>query len=102
MAIKELSKRYLLFVLGMFINSLGICFIIKADLGSSPISSLPYTFSLRYPMSLGTFTFILNFFLVVGQKIVLGKDFKQREWLQLPVSVLFGVFIDFSMWMCHG
>lgn len=99
MAIKELSKRYLLFVLGLFINSLGICFIIKADLGSSPISSLPYTFSLRYPMSLGTFTFILNFFLVVGQKIVLGKDFKQREWLQLPVSVLFGMFIDFSMWM---
>lgn len=99
MDIKELLRRYLLFIIGLFVNSLGICLIIKADLGSSPISSLPYTFSLRYPISLGTLTFILNFFLVVGQKIVLGKDFKQREWLQLPVSVLFGMFIDFSMWM---
>ena len=30
---------------------------------------------------------------------ILKKDFKPREWLQLPVSVLFGVFIDCSMWM---
>ena len=29
--------------------------------------------------------------------LILKKDFKQREWLQLPISVLFGVFIDFSM-----
>lgn len=96
---EEIFKRYLLFIIGLFVNSLGICFIIKADLGSSPISSLPYTISLKSPISLGTLTFILNLFLIAGQMLILKKDFKQREWLQLPISVLFGVFIDLSMWM---
>ena len=96
---KELIKRYILFIIGLFVNSLGICLIIKADLGSSPISSLPYTLSLRFPISLGTLTFCLNLFLIAGQMAILKKDFKPREWLQLPVSVLFGVFIDCSMWM---
>lgn len=96
---KELIRRYILFIVGLFVNSLGICLIIKADLGSSPISSLPYTLSLKYPISLGTLTFCLNLFLIAGQMIILKKDFKKREWLQLPVSVLFGVFIDLSMWM---
>lgn len=96
---KELIRRYILFIIGLFVNSLGICLIIKADLGSSPISSLPYTLSLKYPISLGTLTFCLNLFLIAGQMAILKKDFKKREWLQLPVSVLFGIFIDFSMWM---
>ena len=97
MKIKELVRRYILFIIGLFVNSLGICCIIKANLGSSPISSLPYTISLNCPISLGTLTFILNLFLIAGQMLILKKDFKQREWLQLPISVLFGVFIDFSM-----
>lgn len=96
---EEIFKRYLLFIIGLFVNSLGICFIIKADLGSSPISSLPYTISLKSPISLGTLTFILNLFLIAGQMLILKKDFKKREWLQLPISVLFGIFIDLSMWM---
>ena len=96
---KEIIKRYLFFILGLFINSIGICLIIKADLGSSPISSLPYTLSLKYPISLGTFTTFLNIILILGQKIMLRQEFKKREWLQLPVSFLFGFFVDMSMIM---
>lgn len=94
---KEIFKKYTVFFIGLFLNALGICFIIKADLGSSPISSLPYTISLKYPVSLGTLTFILNLFLILGQVLIQKSDFKQREWAQLPVSVLFGLFIDICM-----
>lgn len=95
----EVLRRYLFFIIGLFVNSFGICLIIKGDLGSSPISSLPYTFSMKFPLSLGTLTFILNLFLIAGQIMMQGKDFKKSEWLQLPVSVLFGIFIDASMFM---
>lgn len=95
----EVLRRYLFFIVGLFVNSFGICLIIKGDLGSSPISSLPYTFSMKFPISLGTLTFILNLFLIAGQIIMQKKDFNKREWLQLPVSVLFGIFIDASMFM---
>lgn len=35
----EKLKRYIVFLIGLFINSLGVSLITKADLGTSPISS---------------------------------------------------------------
>lgn len=99
MSRRELFRRYLVFLLGLYVNALGISFIIKAGLGSSPISSVPYTVSLGTPLTLGTLTFVLNMALIVGQILMLKKDFKKEQWLQLPVSVVFSVFIDLSMWM---
>ena len=99
MPLQETIKCYLLFIIGVFINSLGICLIIKASLGSSPISGIPYVTSLYYPLSFGTTTLIFNLLLVFGQIAILRRDFKQREWLQLPVAFLLGVFIDISMWL---
>lgn len=99
MSKKETSKRYILFIIGLFINAVGISLIIKASLGSSPISSLPYTISLGFPITLGTLTFALNLFLIAGQIVLLKRDFKKSQWLQLPISVIFGFFIDLSMMM---
>ncbi len=99
MSKKELFRRYLLFIFGLFVNAIGICLIIKSDLGSSPISSLPYTLSLKYPMTLGTLTFILNLFLIAGQMYVLKKNFQKKQWLQLPISFLFALFVDTSMFL---
>ena len=45
----EKAKRYLVFLIGLFINSLGVSLITKADLGTSPISSIPYVLSLNFP-----------------------------------------------------
>lgn len=39
-------KRYLLFLTGLAIMAFGVAFSIKADLGTSPISSVPYAVSL--------------------------------------------------------
>ncbi len=99
---KEIVARYLLFMVGLFVNALGISLIIKANLGSSPISSLPYTLSLRFPVTLGQLTLLLNLLLIFGQMWFLKKDFKKRQWLQLPVSVLFSFFIDCYMAMLSG
>lgn len=46
---------------------------------------------------MGEFTFLLNMILIVGQIIFLKKDFKKIQFLQIPVSVLFGYFIDLTM-----
>ena len=35
-------KRYVIFLIGLFVNSLGVSLITKASLGTSPISSIPY------------------------------------------------------------
>ncbi|MBD7911607.1 MULTISPECIES: DUF6198 family protein [Clostridium] len=94
---KELSKRYLFFIIGLFINALGVSFITKASLGTSPISSIPYTLSKGFSLTMGEFTFILNMFLILGQIVILRKDFEKIQLLQIPVSFLFAFFIDLTM-----
>lgn len=37
----EKAKRYLVFLVGLFISSLGVSLITKADLSTSPISAIP-------------------------------------------------------------
>ena len=99
MSKQELFRRYVFFVVGLFVNSLGISFITKANLGTSPISSIPYTLSLGFPLSLGMFTMIFSVLLMVIQLVILRKRFSKELWLQLPISVLFSAFIDLTMAM---
>ncbi len=99
MSKQELFRRYVFFVVGLFVNSLGISFITKANLGTSPISSIPYTLSLGFPLSLGMFTMIFSVLLMVIQLFILRKRFSKELWLQLPISVLFSAFIDLTMAM---
>lgn len=82
-----------------FINSLGVSLITKADLGTSPISSIPYVLSLNFPFTLGQFTIVFSLLLIVIQLIILRRNFKPEHLLQIPISILFGYFIDLTMVM---
>ena len=95
----EKLKRYIIFIIGLYINSFGVSLITKATLGTSPISSIPYVLSLNFPFSLGQFTIFFSLVLIVLQLIILGKNFKMEHALQIPVSIAFGYFIDFSMFL---
>ena len=93
----ETLKRYLIFLVGLFVNSLGVSLITKANLGTSPISSIPYVLSLNFPFTLGNFTIFFSIFLIALQLIILRKNFKLEHILQIPVSIIFGYFIDLTM-----
>lgn len=90
-------KRYLIFLVGLFINSLGVSFVTKANLGTSPISSIPYVLSLNFPFTLGNFTIFFSVLLILLQLLILRKNFKLEHILQIPISIAFGYFIDFTM-----
>lgn len=93
----ETIKRYVLLLIGLFINGFGVSFITKASLGTSPISSIPYTLSLKFQPTIGMFTMFFSVLLIVLQLIILKKNFPKQYWLQIPVSMLFSYFIDLSM-----
>ena len=98
----EKFKRYVVFTLGLFINSFGVSLITRADLGTSPISSIPYVLSLNFPFTLGEFTIFFSVFLILLQLFILGKNFKAEHALQIPVSIAFGYFIDFCMMLLEN
>ena len=93
----RLARRYLWFILGVAINSFGVAFITKAALGTSPISSIPYVLDLAFAPTFGEFTFILNTVYVVLQIVLLRRDFKPVQLLQLVVNLVFSALIDVSM-----
>lgn len=95
----EKLKRYIVFLIGLFINSLGVSLITKANLGTSPISSIPYVLSLNFPFTLGQFTIVFSLVLILLQLIILRRNFKVEHLLQIPISILFGYFIDLTMVM---
>lgn len=95
------TKRYIVFLVGLFINSLGVSLITKADLGTSPISSVPYVLSLNFPFTLGQFTIVFSLLLILLQLVILRRNFKAEHLLQIPISILFGYFIDLTMLMLY-
>ena len=104
-SIKIALSRYGWFTAGVLLNAFGVALITKAALGTSPISSLPYVLSLRFPVTLGQFTFLMNMLFILAQVLLLRKDFRPVQLLQVAVNV-FSLFIDVSMgllsWMEVG
>lgn len=93
----RLALRYLCFLMGLLINSFGVAFITKAALGTSPISSIPYVLALRFQPTFGEFTFVLNMLYIIGQVVLLRRDFQPIQLLQVVSNVVFSGFIDVSM-----
>ena len=93
----ELIKRYIFLLAGLFVNGLGVSFITKAGLGTSPITRIPYTLSLGFTPTVGMFTLVFNIFLIILQVILLRRNFQLQNLLQLPIIALFSFFIDLTM-----
>lgn len=83
--------------------ALGVALSVKADLGVSPISCVPYVFySFRSSVTLGELTILLNIALILLQIALLRKRYRFIQLVQLPAVVLFGYFIDLTMYMVSG
>ena len=88
--------RLLFLCLGLIIMAFGVAFSIKAGLGTSPISSVPYATAEISGLSVGTTTIIMNFLFVAIQIAILRRNYDPFQLLQLPAAVLFGMAIDLA------
>lgn len=77
----------------------GVAFSIKAALGTSPISSVPYVTSTISGLSVGTTTIIMNFMFVLIQIAILRKKYDWFQLLQFPAAIVFGTMIDVAEYL---
>lgn len=102
---KYVSRRYILFAVSLFVNAMGIAFITKALLGTSPITSVTYVLSMFTPLTIGQWTIVLNLLFVLFELPFMTrkelKDDLRMFLLQIPISLCFGTFIDLSMNMLY-
>ena len=95
-------KRYLLLLVGLSIMAFGVAFSIKASLGTSPISSVPYVLSLFTPLTVGTATITMHCFFILMQILILRKNYHFIQLMQLPIAFFFGYLTDFGVWAVRG
>ena len=94
-------NRYVLYLISLFIISLGASLSIKANLGTSPLICLPYVCSLITNLSVGIVVFLFTILFIVIQIVLLGKDFEKRQYLQFVIGSVFSFFIDFSLMLVN-
>lgn len=96
----KLILRLTFLIIGLFISGLGVAITKRGMLGVSPVSSVANIISIKFPvLSFGTWLFLWNCILILGQMVILRKDFKLFQLLQIPLSVLFGWFTDIGVWI---
>lgn len=101
---KNVIGQYLLFLLGLFIASMGVAFSTKAGLGTSPVASVPYSVSLVCSIfTLGGWLNLLGVLQISVQVLLLGKKCKPLEIvIQTVLAFAYGYMTDFSCWLIKG
>ncbi len=93
---KEMSKRIVLMLVGVFFMGVGVQFLNRTNLGPDPFSALNYGLSAKAGLSFGTFQLIFNAVLFV---IVLLKDRKLFGLGTIGNMVIVGYSADFTGWV---
>jgi len=96
--------RYTLFLIGLFIASLGVAFSTKAGLGTSPVSSIPYSISLVSSLlTFGGWLNVLSILQISIQVILLKRKCKPIEILiQTILAFVYGYLTNFSCRLIDG
>lgn len=101
--IMSFAWQHTLLLISLFLMTLGVALCIRSHMGSSVISSLPLSCSLagaigKMPaLSVGGYTIIMNFVLVILQIAVLRRAFNPLQLFQLAIGFVFGWLIDVNM-----
>ena len=103
------AKRLLLYLCGLFCIASGLAFAAKSGLGVSPVSApanaaylIDLDISPSGSLKLGTWTFLNFCFYVLIQILLLKKDFRPIQLLQIAVSFLFGFMVNLSTSLLAG
>ena len=96
---KHLKVRIPMYFIGLFVMIIGIALSVKSNLGVSPVSSIPYTITCVWGIEMGKATILFHIVLVLIQILVLRKNFKPVQLLQVLIGVVFGYFTTFCNYM---
>lgn len=88
-----------MYFIGLFVMTIGIALSVKSNLGVSPVSSIPYTITCVWGIEMGKATILFHIVLVLIQILVLRKNFKPVQLLQVLIGVVFGYFTTFCNYM---
>ena len=101
---KQIIKNYALFLIGLFIASMGVALSAKAGLGTSPVASVPYSVSLvNHTLTFGWWLNMWSVLQIAMQIALLRKKCKPVEIIiQTVLAFVYGYLTDFSCKLISG
>ena len=101
---KQVIKNYALFLIGLFIASMGVALSTKAGLGTSPVASVPYSVSLvNHALTFGWWLNMWSVLQIAVQIALLRKKCKPVEIIiQTVLAFVYGYLTDFSCKLISG
>jgi len=90
-------RRMLVYIIGLTLYAYGACLMVQANIGISPITTVPYLFTILTPCTLGLTQLIWSFILIFAQVVWLRRDFEKFQYFQIVASIIFSAFLDLLM-----
>ncbi|WP_347297542.1 hypothetical protein [Dolosigranulum savutiense] len=90
-----LTRKLVILIAANILATAGIGMILRADIGVSPFDAFNKSLGDFLGVTVGTVMIAMNLSFFVLQRLVRGRDFPKIEWLQIPVTFLFGAMVDF-------
>ena len=87
--------QYIYFFTGIFLLALGAALSTKAGIGTTPMAVLPVVGSMITDFTVGQLSAAMNLSFVLFQWLILRSRFTRSMLIQIPLSFIFGFFIDF-------
>lgn len=92
-------RQFVVTVVAIAITTLGAALNRASTLGMPPQSAVYYVLSEATPLSMGTYTVLVQLVFFLGQWVLLGKDFKAERLLQMVAASSFGFFLDIFIFL---
>lgn len=104
MKISDKAGRYGLFLIGLFIASMGVAFSTKAGLGTSPVASVPYSVSLVSNLfTFGGWLNLLSVIQITVQVLVMrGKCDYLEIAIQTVLAFVYGYLTNLSCYIIRN
>ena len=102
--IQKMLARYALFLIGLFIASMGVAFSTKAGLGTSPVASVPYSVSLvNHTLSFGSWLNLMSVLQIAVQIMVQkGKCNYLEIAIQTALAFVYGYLTNLSCFLIRN
>lgn len=100
----DLIRRYTMFIIGLFIAAMGVALSTKANLGTSPVASVPYSVSLMSGLfSFGSWLNVWSVIQITVQIILLRRRCNPLEIvIQTILAFAYGYLTNFACYLIEG
>ncbi|MEH7124013.1 YitT family protein [Bacillus sp. JJ1773] len=88
----QIGSRFIVFIVGLLVMTLGVVLLILADLGATPWDVLHVGLYYQFGLTIGSWSIIIGFAILALSSIILKEFPKMGTFLNM---VLFGLFVDF-------